>query len=109
MFHRGDIVSVDFPFTDGSGSKWRPAIILSNNLISASGDVVVVMITSHGRATDVIVELTPQLLSSPLPKDSFVKCHRLYALDASLVQTKFGTVNSEGMRLIFDKVVRIIS
>ncbi len=109
MYQRGDIVSVNFPFTDGSGSKWRPAIILSNNLISSSGDLVVVMITSQIRSSDITVELTPNLLSVPLPKNSFAKCHRLYAVEATLVQAKYGSLTADGMKQILDAVVSIIS
>jgi mRNA interferase MazF len=46
MFQRGDIVSVNFPFTDMHGEKLRPAIIISNEIVNQTGDVIIVMITS---------------------------------------------------------------
>lgn len=108
MFKRGDIVSVNFPFSDGSGSKLRPALILSNNSIAGSGDVVVLMISSQTRTSAVAIELTPELLTNPLPKNSFVRCHQLYTIDQHLLLSKYGSVTKEGMMLIFDAVVSII-
>ncbi len=68
MFRRGDIVSIDFPFSDGSGSKLRPALVISNDTISATNDVIVLMITSQKRTIDSTIELTSELTSRPLPK-----------------------------------------
>ena len=44
VYKRGDIIAVPFPFTDLSSSKLRPALIISNDSISNTGDVVIVMI-----------------------------------------------------------------
>lgn len=30
MYKQGDIVLVDFPFSDGGGSKIRPSLVISN-------------------------------------------------------------------------------
>ena len=30
MFKQGDIVLVEFPFSDGEGNKIRPALVISN-------------------------------------------------------------------------------
>ena len=109
MYSRGDIVSVNFPFTDGSQTKERPALIISNETTAATGDVVILMISSKTRERDITIELTPELLVSHLPKNSFVRCHRLFTMDADLVLSKYSRVTPKGMKLIFDAVVSIIS
>jgi len=67
------------------------------------------MISSQNRAVDITIELTSTLVSAPLPKKSFAKCHRLYTLDSTLIQAKYGDIRDEGMKLILDAVMDIIS
>ena len=44
----GDIVLVRFPFSDQSGSKQRPAVVVSGNAYNAqSPDVIVMAVTSR--------------------------------------------------------------
>lgn len=46
----GDVVLVPFPFSDQSGSKKRPAVIVSSNSYNSSRrDVVIMAITSQIR------------------------------------------------------------
>ncbi len=48
MYQRGDVVIVSFPFTDGSGEKARPAVIVSGARYNAlRSDVVLAALTSH--------------------------------------------------------------
>ena len=106
---RGDIVSVDFPFSDGSGSKFRPALVISNNKVEPSGDVILLMISSVNRPNDITFELLPQMVSVPLPKNSFVKCHRLFSVDAKLMNAKLSEVNMAALKEINSLVTSLIS
>lgn len=46
----GDVVLVPFPFTDQSGAKKRPAVIVSSNNYNASRrDLIIMAITSQVR------------------------------------------------------------
>lgn len=109
MFDQGDIVAVDFPFTDGSSTKKRPAIVISNKSISSTGDVVILMVTSKTSDVAPMVELTPEFLSRPLPKNSFAKCHRIYTIDAKLISAKYSKLTHKGLELVREKVLSIIS
>jgi mRNA interferase MazF len=44
-YERGDIVWVKFPFSDASSLKLRPALIISNNTVNATGDYLCMQIT----------------------------------------------------------------
>ncbi len=47
-FDRGAVVLLPFPFTDQSGTKRRPAVILSNQSYNAHrGDLIVAPVTSN--------------------------------------------------------------
>jgi mRNA interferase MazF len=46
----GDVVLLEFPFTDGSGSKRRPAVVVSSALLhSENSDRIVLPISSQAR------------------------------------------------------------
>jgi len=45
-YSQGDIIWVDFPFTDGFQSKPRPALIISNKIVNDTGDYIHLQITS---------------------------------------------------------------
>lgn len=47
-FSKGDVVLVPFPYRDRLAEKTRPAVVVSNELLAASGDVIIAAVTSHG-------------------------------------------------------------
>jgi mRNA interferase MazF len=56
-YKQGDIVFVPFPFSDDTGSKFRPAIVISNNRVNNSLDIILAQITAKPRND----EFTPDL------------------------------------------------
>lgn len=57
----GDIVLVPFPFTDQSGSKKRPAVIVSSTAYyQARRDVLIMAVTSQVRPSGSFGEITVQ-------------------------------------------------
>ncbi len=49
-FTFGDVVLLPFPFTDQSGTKKRPAVVISSHVYNTSrGDIVIMAITSQVR------------------------------------------------------------
>ena len=47
-YSRGDVVLVPFPFTDQSGTKRRPAVIVSSEVYHTSrADAIIMLITSN--------------------------------------------------------------
>lgn len=101
---KGDIVLIRFPFTDLSGSKNRPALVL----VSRQSDVVVAFITSnmiHSENWDVVLEPNSQ---NGLKQISAIKISKIATLDKTLVLGKIGKVDSsdilkvnEGLTLLF--------
>jgi len=59
VYDFGDLVLVPFPFTDQSGAKKRPAVVISSAAYNAARrDVVLMAVTSQVRATTGIGEVT---------------------------------------------------
>lgn len=98
-YARGDIILADLPFTDGSGSKIRPALVVQCDHNNARlQDVILAMITrSTGRAslepTQLLIDITqPDGRATRLLHTSAVKCEHLVTLHASIVQRVIGTL-----------------
>jgi len=45
-FKQGDIVTVNFPFSDLTNTKKRPALVVSKSKVNNTGDYLLVQITS---------------------------------------------------------------
>ena len=45
-YKKGDIVIINFPFTDLTSTKKRPALIISNDVVNQTSDYLLVQITS---------------------------------------------------------------
>ena len=58
-YNFGDLVLVPFPFTDQSGTKKRPAVVISSAAYNTSRrDLVLMAVTSQLRATAGVGEVT---------------------------------------------------
>lgn len=83
---KGDIVLITFPFTDLSGSKLRPAVVIA----STSLDLTVCFVTtqiSWQEPTDVL--LTPSATNG-LKKQSLIRTSKIATLDKSLAKGLLG-------------------
>jgi mRNA interferase MazF len=86
---KGDIVLIPFPFTDLSGNKLRPAVVL----IDSSFDLTVCFITSQikwAESTD--IEITPSALNG-IKRQSLIRLGKIATIDKTLVAGKLGVLN----------------
>lgn len=101
---KGDIILVQFPFTNLAGQKKRPAVVLALE----APDVTVAFITSvltHQQPYD--VQLLPSSINR-LKRVSLVRVVKIATLDPSQVDGKLGELSpaelaaiDEGLRLGF--------
>ena len=94
---RGDIVLANLPFTDLSGAKIRPAVVVQSDANNARlDDVIVEMITRTTKLaatepTQLLVDITtPDGKATKLLHTSAVKCEHLITLDQKLVIRTIG-------------------
>jgi mRNA interferase MazF len=91
-FRPGDVVLVQFPFTDLTTSKKRPAIVLSAPSFTArQGDVVVMAMTSQPQRESRLRLARWQ--SAGLPKPSWLK-PVIGTIAAALVVRRMGRLHS---------------
>jgi mRNA interferase MazF len=100
---RGDVVQIDWPFSDQTGSKIRPAVVVqADYLVGITDDTVLVQITSkiHGiPGTEVILDPTQEPMSG-LKKKCVATCSKIMTFDENLIQRKVGILSDATMQVI---------
>ncbi len=98
----GDIIAVELPFSDMSGSKLRPVLVLSSQEFNmTSGDIIVAKISSKKHGYWFEMKLTNRDLEiGKLKKTSFVDLGFIITIDQKLVKGKIGRVNEKFMERI---------
>jgi mRNA interferase MazF len=104
---RGDIVLVDFPFSDRQGSKVRPALVVqADPWNSVLDDTILAVITSSRRRrldqpTQVALRIGgPDTIHSGLRLDSVVDGTNLITMDQSEILTTIGRLEQPTMQLV---------
>ena len=98
----GDIVLITFPFTDLSGSKLRPAVILAET----REDVTVTFITSQLKWQEPNdIHLSPSA-ENGLKSTSLVRTSKIATLDKALVRGKMGTLSETELKELNDKLLQ---
>ncbi|REJ89239.1 MAG: type II toxin-antitoxin system PemK/MazF family toxin [Planctomycetota bacterium] len=104
---RGEIVLVDFPFSDQTGRKVRPALVVQNDQWNrVIDDTILALITGSrrrriGAATQFVSELaTPEGQQSGLRLDSIVQCENLVTYDQNMILKRLGSLPQQAMTQI---------
>jgi mRNA interferase MazF len=104
MIQRGDVVLLSFPFTDLSGTKVRPAILVSDDSFNRQGDDgVFVCITTQKYQTPFDLSVTKSSSSfraTGLKENSTVRVSKIMCLDKGLVRRRLGSADSVLMKKI---------
>ena len=97
MFAFGSVVLARFPFTDLSGDKRRPALVVSRSNDRRS-DLVVCFITSVPRVWPHAVPIAPTH-GTGLKVASVVRFDKIATLNATVIAGQLGTVSAEWLDL----------
>src|SRR4051794_1357892 len=104
--HRGDVVIVDYPFSDRTGSKVRPALVVQADALNGRiADTIIALISSTHRAspTQLLIDVsTPEGHLSGLRHNSSVQCQNLITIDQQLILRVIGSLPPPTMALIDD-------
>ncbi|MBS3092262.1 type II toxin-antitoxin system PemK/MazF family toxin [Candidatus Pacearchaeota archaeon] len=100
MYNQMDIVLIPFPYSNLTGSKRRPAIIISNEKLNKMQDRICCLVTTKAHKDD--LEITKNsFVSGSLPFKSFVKPHRIFTINEEIVIKKLCTISSD----FHDKII----
>ena len=105
------MVFVPFPFTDLSGRKRRPALVVSPNGFDGE-DLILCAITSRvprtPSARDVVLEAR-DMADEALPKRSVVKTGKLFTMHKKLIAARYGAVKERKLREVLDVLRRLFA
>jgi len=111
MIEQKDLLLVPFPFSDQSGIKVRPVVVISNNEFNEkSEDVVVIGITSNISKDKYSLTLTNKdLETGRLITNCCIKVENILKLDKELIIKKIGKIKSGKFDQIKKILIEIIS
>jgi len=106
MIEQRDLLLVPFPFSDQSGKKVRPVIVISNNDFNKSSeDIIVIGVTSNITKNRYSVSLSNNDLDEGKLMDlCCIKVENILKLDKNLIIKKIGKINEKK----FDEVMSIL-
>jgi mRNA interferase MazF len=101
--NRGDVVLVDWPYSDRTGSKLRPAVVIQADFLNGLiDDTVLVQVTSKGHGipgTEVMLD-PAQEPAAGLLHVSYAFCPNLLTADPALIDQTIGVLSDAAMRTI---------
>ena len=101
---KGDIVLITFPFTDLSGSKLRPAVVLAQTNL----DVTVCFITTQIQWQELTdVTISPNSTNG-LKAASLVRTSKIATLEKSLSKGLLGKLNTKEVSELNDKLKQLL-
>jgi len=111
MTEQREILLIPFPFSDQSGRKIRPVIVVSNNEFNKySEDVIVVGATSNLIKNKYSINLSNSDLEfGNLLTPCLIKVDNLLRLDKELIIKRIGKINKEKLQNIRQVLDNLLS
>ena len=105
------LILIPFPYTDLSGAKKRPALVISSlDFNMKNEDVICCLITSNPEDKQHAIKITSKDMESGyLEFESKVKPHRLFTINKQLVYKVLGKLNLLKSKLVVEEINNIIS
>ncbi len=105
-FVKGEVVVIPFPFSDLSGSKRRPALVLAD---LPGDDLLLCQITSQSSKDIFAVPLLiSDFLNGTLPVNSFIRPTRLFTADRNIVIRKAGLIRAKTINDVTQTIIKIV-
>lgn len=108
-FSKGDIVIIPVPFTDHEGYKLRPAIVISNDTVHQTGDIMIVQITSKLKQDNLSIPITNNDVTVDLPVKSYIRVHKIFILEQRLIKGKVSSLKIAKYQELIQRINKIIA
>ncbi len=106
-FVKGDIVVIPFPFSDLSGSKKRPALVLTD---LQGDDIMLCQITSQQVKDSYAIPLkNSDFDTGRLTAPSNIRPNRIFTGDKNIIIKKAASLKEPAVNTVVQKIIDIIS
>ncbi|MEK6872753.1 MAG: type II toxin-antitoxin system PemK/MazF family toxin [Nanoarchaeota archaeon] len=102
MFNQRDIVQIPFPYSDLTGFKKRPALIISNKKLNGP-DKVCCLVTSNPQENDLSISKS-SFEQGNLPFKSFIRPHRIFTVHEKIIIKKLCTIEGRLHNIVVEKL-----
>ena len=105
-FVKGDVVVIEFPYSNLKDAKRRPVLILK---IPKGEDIIVLQITSSSYERLVEIQIKKEdFKKGNLKKDSYIRMDKIASIDKSLIKYKIGSLKQAKLNEILDNLCSFI-
>ena len=99
-----DIVLVDFPFTDLTGSKRRPAVVVKD--LEGQNIIVCQITTRKHKLAKYEIALKKQDCEGDIRFDSYIYVDLIATLHRTIVERKIGSIKSKHIQSIINEKLK---
>jgi mRNA interferase MazF len=103
MYKQRDIVLMPFPYSDLTNAKKRPALIISNEKLNNTEDVICSLITSNPPDNGILIE-AKDFSSGKLPFKSWVKPQRIFTINQGIIIKKICSVDDKFHKKVINEI-----
>lgn len=106
-FVKGDIVVIPFPFSDLSGTKKRPALVITD---LHGDDIILCQITSQQIIDRYAISIKEtDFKTGKLTTPSNIRPNRIFTADKNIIIKKVATLNESAINTVIQKIIALIS
>lgn len=101
-FVKGDIVVLEFPFSNLIQVKRRPSLVVK---VPKGDDIIVCQITGKSYEKSVEIPIKEKdFYKGNLKVDSYVRLDKIFSIEKFLVKYKIGSLKQESFSQILDRI-----
>lgn len=105
-FVRGDVIVLEFPFSDLKSYKRRPALVIK---VPKGEDVIICQITAESQEKDAEIPLAnKEFVKGELRKESYVRIDKITTIKKTRIRYKIGSLKPEKFKEIIDKIISFL-
>jgi mRNA interferase MazF len=101
-YNPGDLVGIPFPYSDLKTEKRRPVLVITPP--DRHGDFICAAVTSVPMPEYAVAIDNTSMSTGDLPRQSWIRCDKLFTLSRSLVVRHYGSLNYTVFDVVREKI-----